>query len=214
MGRNYKLYWMMIQIFGSLVISISLGSTNKSFYDPSKHLVYSFTDTHYLVQVNGLVYQIKNLNLPNEDNEKLKKIVIQSHIDMASNNLKSDNRKSNNNDSLNLTPQRIVHRIPTRAVASITPLEVNDGVRLNQNELIITGTLLFYDETSPFITIKSNNYIYQIKRNPTELLNSDLNSDLSSDTDLQNTKLSLTFPIKDIEYIWTLNPIKIVKLED
>lgn len=176
----------------SIVLSFSLAQALQEarlrVFDYSRALVYSFNDSYYLIQVNDFVYQVKNLDLAAQDIYRLKKIILEAHVSTVNSSVKKDS---------------VIDR---RFLASE---EFEEAVRISDEGLTIFGTLLsndsYNDSNSPFLILKSNDYIYQIKRQhfftlTPELLNS------------HQSKIEVSVPIEDVQYIWTTKLIKTIKL--
>lgn len=155
-------------------------------------LVYSFNDSYYLIEANDFVYQVKNLDLAAQDIYRLKKIILEAHVSTVNSSVKKDS---------------IIDR---RFLASE---DFEEAIRISDEGLAIFGTLLnngsyndsYHDLNNPFLILKSNDYIYQIKRQhiftlTPELLNSD------------QSKIEVSVPIEDVQYIWTTKLIKTIKL--
>ena len=155
--------------------------------DYRRSLVYSFTDSHYLIQVDDTVFQIKRLGLAPNETIDLAKIILFGHV--------------------NLTAPKVNAQLEKRSSRSIASAEFLDSVSIDNNYLSIAGTMLYSGGNQPIVIMKSNAYIYQVKRDrlataTPELLN------------LPQSKMQLVIPIIDVEYIWTTNYVKTVKLED
>ena len=88
----------------------------------------------------------------------------------------------------------------------IASADRKEDVRLHDELLTITGTLLDNNSNSPFLMIKSNDYIYQVRRDRA----------LASEPevmDVGSSKLELSIPIEDVESIWTTKFVKTIGLK-
>jgi hypothetical protein len=179
----------MASIVLSLSLAMAIEQTKPRSSDYStRALVYSFNDSYYLIQVNNFIYQIKNLDLADQDAYLLKKIILEGHVTTVNSSIK--------NDSL----------LARRFMASE---EFKEIVRISDEGLTISGTLLYNDlyndSTSTFLIIKSNDYIYQVKKQHI----------FSSTPELQNSyqsKIEVSVPIEDVKYIWTTRLVKTLEL--
>lgn len=187
MKNIYKLFLIVAPIIIGFCLAFASETTKLKFSDNSRALVYSFTQSYYLIQVHDIIYQIKNLELPPQDAELLKKTILTGHVNTATANVKKDS---------------IIPHMPQRYLAST---DVKESVRIHDEALKITGTLLYNDSNKYFLIIKSNDYIYQVKRDRL----------LTSTPELMNAyqeQIELSVPVNDVEYIWTTRLVKTVEL--
>lgn len=193
MKNTSRLFLIMASIVLSLswVKAIEVTKPRGSDFS-TRALVYFFNDSYYLIQVNDFIYQIKNLELAAQEAYLLKKIVLEGHVATVNSSVKSSVKK----DSI----------LARRFMASE---EFKEVVRISDEGLTISGTLLYNDlyndSTSSFLIIKSNDYIYQVKKqhiftSMPELLNS------------YQSKIEVSVPIEDVKYIWTTRLVKTLEL--
>ena len=189
MKNMSRLFLIMAAIVLGLSLAMAIEQTKPRGSDYStRALVYSFNDSYYLIQVNNFIYQIKNIDLADQDAYLLKKIILEGHVTTVNSSIK--------NDSL----------LARRFMASE---EFKEIVRISDEGLTNSGTLLYNDlyndSTSTFLIIKSNDYIYQVKKQHI----------FSSTPELQNSyqsKIEVSVPIEDVKYIWTTRLVKTLEL--
>lgn len=149
-------------------------------------LTLSFSEPYYLIQVNDEIFQINKSVLTKIQQDELNTKIFGSQV------------------SLSIPKQAISYSWSFKQEVSrnIASADEEDEILLNKSFMNLKGTVL-YSANEPVVIIQSKNMFYQIKRAGILMKN-------PQSLDVNGSKVQLIVPVKDIDFFWSTNKVRIV----